>query len=80
MSLVLVIAVIALSVWVWIERRKNRALGSVPQSAVLARQGDEYTVQALDLSDRQANAIFTSSGSGIISQSCGESRKADGLF
>jgi HIRAN domain len=58
MSLVLVIAVIALSVWVWIERRKNRALGSVPQSAVLARQGDEYTVQALDLSDPAGECDF----------------------
>jgi hypothetical protein len=58
MSLVLVIAVIALSVWVWIERRKNRALGSVPRSAVLARQGDEYTVQALELSDPAGECDF----------------------
>ena len=58
MTLILLIVVLALSMWVWMERRKNRALGSVPQSAVLERDGDEFTVQALDLSDPAGECDF----------------------
>ena len=58
MEAFLLLIVAALSVWVWVERRRKRQAGLLPQSAVIARDRDDYTLQALDLSDPAGECDF----------------------